>query len=171
MNILKYIVLILFSYLPIEQYAQSVVLGAGGSYGADIKNVAPNLRAYVFTNERICIGPEITYFPKQHVGEYQKSLAEFNITGHYIFELTEELGFYPLTGINYSVETEYMHDESEVQSVFGLNIGSGFHYKSGRLMPYIEYNYVLSELGEHTFSAGILINLGKGEKEEAAHQQ
>ena len=92
-----------------------------------------NGRLYYDVNESFFFGPEISYFPYKEVDKrYEKSILNLNINAYYIFELGEKLGFYPLSGINYSIENERFvkeNDRSEKKKQFGLNYGAGLHYK------------------------------------------
>ena len=54
------------------------ILAKGKLLGSDIESFAPNVRAYVFTSKRICIGPEFSYFLTQNWNEYSNvSLDDF----------------------------------------------------------------------------------------------
>lgn len=161
---MKKIIFIIFFFGLITLEAQPIALGIGGTYSSDMNRVAPNLRAYIFPNKHICIGPEISVFSKhKEVGEegISKLLIEYNVTGHYIFELTKKLGIYPLMGLNFTTEQEIFLNETESTSAFGLNLGGGIHYNQGRFFPFIEYKYVVSSLDQHAISLGILYNLQK----------
>jgi len=151
-------------------FGQSLISGLGTTYGSDIEGIGINVREYYFFNHHVCFGPEASFFPNHKVGEYDKSLIELNFTGHYIFELNEHLGIYPLTGLNYSIEKESMHNETKTVDEFGLNIGMGVHYKVKSLFPYIEYKYITGGLSQHVYSLGILFSLSKN-KEEKHHSE
>lgn len=140
---------------------QGFVTGVGGTYGSAIESFGLNVREYLFLGEHICLGPELSYFPKHKIEEHDVSLIELNITGHYIFELTESFGIYPLTGINYSIEKEETRDESSTNRAFGINVGGGFHYKIKNLFPFFEYKYIVGDLSQHVFSFGVLFGLKK----------
>ncbi len=142
------------------------MLGAGGSYGDDIQQFAPNIRVYFFPNHKICLGPEFAYFPKIKEGALERELVEYGFSGHYIFKLSESIGFYPLLGINYAIETEKELDIHEEKTSLGLNLGAGFHLEYGRYFPFAEYKYVASDLAQSVFSIGVLFNLSKKEKKE-----
>lgn len=157
-------VLIFFSTL-FSGLAQ-IIPGGGIIYGDDIEEVGINLRAYKFLNERICFGPEFTYFNKHQtvIGgeEAEIGLWEINFNTHYIFEVGEGLGVYPLTGLNFSREVEKMEGHSDVvESVVGLNLGFGAHYEKNRLLFYAEYDRLISDLGQNSFTVGVLFILGK----------
>jgi len=170
MSLLKYFgsVLALVGF-PMMVSAQ-IALGVGGTYGSDIDQFAPNFRAYYFPNEVICFGPEYSWFPSIESNEVKRQLTEFNLTGHYIFEVSHTMGVYPLTGLNYSREKETEHGEEETTDAFGLNLGAGVHFAYGRVLPFAEYKYIFSDLSQHVISIGILIVLQeKDQPEETDH--
>ena len=163
---IKIVLAILFCFGLIQKSNAQIMIGAGGSYGDDIQQFAPNLRIYFFPNHKICFGPEFAYFPKIKEGGIEKELTEFGISGHYIFKLSESIGFYPLVGINYAIETERELDIHEEKTSLGLNLGGGFHLEYGRFFPFAEYKYVTSDLAQSVFSIGVLFNISKTEKED-----
>ncbi|MBL1281124.1 MAG: hypothetical protein COA33_012660 [Fluviicola sp.] len=158
------LIIILLSFSPTISFSQNLVTGVGGTYGSAIDSYGINGREYVFIGKHICFGPELSYFPK--TGITAKSLVELNFTGHYIFELTEHMGFYPLTGLNYSIEREIVEGIGEKESGFGLNLGVGIHYRVKNLFPFMEYKYILGGLSQHLVSLGILFSFSKKKKHE-----
>ena len=158
------LLLILLLFISFNSISQGIVPSLGATYGTEIKTVGANLRAYYFFNHHICLGPEISYFPKHNLHHKDVSLLELNITGHYVFEITEQLGFYPLTGINYSIEKETAHNETLSHNALGINLGAGLHYKLNNILPFIEYKYITGDLSQNVYSAGILIMLEKKTK-------
>jgi len=139
--------------------------GIGASYGDDIQQFAPNLRLYYFPNHKICLGPELAYFPTIEEKGIKKELMEYGFSGHYIFPLSEHLAFYPLVGLNFAIETKSHQDVVEEVTSFGANLGAGFHLECGRYFPYAEYKYVASALAQNVFSIGLLINIPNPKKE------
>lgn len=94
--------------------------------------------------------------------EAEIGLWEINFNTHYIFEVGEGLGVYPLTGLNFSREVEKVEGHSDVvESVVGLNLGFGAHYEKNRLLFYAEYDRLISDLGQNSFTVGVLFILGK----------
>jgi len=164
-NVVYLSVALLFTLLFSNLNAQ-IAIGAGGVYGTDIEQFAPNLRAYYFPNEKICFGPEVAWFPEISEGEVERQLTEFNITGHYIFEVHHKVGAYPLFGFNYSIEKETEHDEEITEEALGLNLGAGLHLSYGRFLPFVEYKYVTGDLSQHAFSAGVLFILFDRKKQK-----
>lgn len=143
--------------------------GVGGSYGDDIDQFAPNIRLYYFPNHKICLGPEVAYFPTVKEGELERELIEYNFSAHLIFNLTKRIAAFPAVGLNYSMETERELDIEKQESSLGLNLGGGIHLEYGRYFPYIEYKYVASNLPQNAFSIGVLINVGSGKNEDEEH--
>jgi len=173
MNIpIKKIISIIILFVGILQVnAQGLVTGIGVTYGSEINYGGFNLREYYFVNHRICLGPEVSYFPKHNLHGHEASLLELNITGHYIFELTETIGFYPLTGLNYSIEETTIHEHSTIEKAFGINLGAGFHYKINNILPFVEYKYITENLAQHVYSIGTLIMFGKKKHTTERHQE
>ncbi len=88
--------------LPITTYAQRFSLGGGTPYSFSAETPGVNLRAYYNVNERFCFGPEYTFFlPRKKSSkeeETKTAIWELNLNFHYIFELHERLGLYPILG-------------------------------------------------------------------------
>ncbi len=125
-------------------------------------------------DEHLCFGPEFNYFlPKTiSVGgeDERENLWEINLNAHYVFELGHKVGAYPIAGLNYSRESilELSHSEGEpvIESAFGVKVGVGAHYSIGRLVPFLEYLYLASELGQHSVVIGTFIILWEKEQTE-----
>ena len=117
MQVYKYLFIICFALLSqiiisqeIEkkESEQSFIVGFGPTFELNNGLTGINGRLYYGVNESFCFGPEISYFPYQSIDKgNEKSILDLNINAHYIFELSEKIGFYPLTGINYTIETIY----------------------------------------------------------------
>lgn len=150
-----------------------ILLGGGPMYGDDIEEIGVNLRTYTFIGERICFGPEFTIFGNHDTmidGETAElGLWEINFNGHYIFEVREGLGLYPVVGLNFSREVEKVEGHDDViESVFGTNLGFGVHYEHKNLILYTEYDRLFSDLRQNSFTIGVLFHLRKKHK---GHQQ
>lgn len=150
----------LFAVLHINAQIEppTIMPGLAPTY-SDKFNTGINARLYYAADHHYCFGPEVSYF-KTSSEEKETSLFEANINLHYILELGNGFGFYPLGGINYSVETEeYLHateTEHHTEDAFGLNAGAGFHYAIGKIIFFAEYKYLISELEDYFFTAGAL---------------
>ncbi len=157
---------VLIFFASFSTALSQIIPGGGIIYGDDIQEAGVNLRAYTFVNERICFGPEFTLFNKHKttIGgeEAEIGLWEINFNTHYIFEVGEGLGLYPLTGLNFSREVERVEGHNDVaESVLGFNLGFGAHYEKNKLLFYVEYDRLISDLGQNSFTVGLLFVLGK----------
>ncbi len=127
--------------------------------------IGGNARLYYGTDPRFCFGPEISFFPYQKTADqFEEQLFEANLNAHYLFELAHRFEFYPLTGINYTVETERstgdLEDEEE-HTAPGINYGLGLHYSFGRVLIFGEFKSVIGELSDEFFTLGTVILLKK----------
>jgi len=158
----KFLIIIILTVWNIAiLQAQSWSIGGAAIYGDDIESTGVQLRGYYnLENEKICFGPEYSYFFKntQTIGdtEISKTLHEFNFNIHYIIEINEKWGVYPLTGLNYSIEVEEETHEAETEKFniteWGYNLGGGIHYPMGRLVIFGEYDHLFSKLSRFFFN-------------------
>lgn len=155
-------------------FGQSWSLGAAGIYGDDIENVGIHLRGYYnLKNNKICFGPEFSYFltADEIVGgePVEKKLNEWNFNFHYIIELNEKWGVYPLSGLNVSFEKETVltgPDQGEHSiSEFGVNVGFGIHRAVNKWVIFSEYDHLFSELSQNSILLGAFYTFGKSKKE------
>ncbi|NOQ71120.1 MAG: outer membrane beta-barrel protein [Crocinitomix sp.] len=151
--------------------SQSIMFGAGGSYGTDIQQFAPNFRIYYGLTEHICFGPEFSYFPSIKHEEVDVQLTEYGFVAHYIFEIKHKAGIYPLIGINYSVENETHNEESHTTSAWGASMGLGVHFNFKNLLPFAEYKFITGELSQSTLSLGLIYNLHFGQKKHSETEE
>lgn len=152
----------------------TIMPGISGVYSSELETLGWNARLYYAADHHFCFGPEVSFF-KRDIEEGEITFFEANANLHYILDFGGGLGFYPLSGINYSVETETENgpiQEEHKERAFGVNVGGGFHYAKGRLLFFTEYKYVISELDDHFFTLGCLINfsLAKKDKQKQHHQ-
>jgi len=135
------------------------MIGAGGTYGSNIEQFAPNFRIYYGVNEHLCFGPEFSpFYLKTTENEWVK-LNEYSFVAHYIFELKEHFGVYPLIGINYSVEENKHSGLTHSVSSLGASIGTGLHLNWKNILPYLEYKYITGTLSQSTLSLGLIYNI------------
>ena len=144
-------------------------------YGDDIEEIGANLRLYTFIGDRICFGPEFTIFGNHNTmidgDAAELGLWEVNFNGHFIFEVGEGLGLYPVTGLNYSREVERVEGHADVvEDAFGVNLGFGVHYELKNTILYTEYDRLFSDLRQNSFTIGILFHLGKKGRERKEDQ-
>lgn len=164
----------LLSSLIYEGAAQSFSIGTAGIYGDDIGNAGIQLRGYYnMKGNRVCFGPEFSSFfttSESHNGEVTKrKLSEMNFNLHYIIEITEKWGVYPLAGLNYSIEKEEVEVSSEIEKhnleKLGTNLGIGVHRAKNKWVFFGEYDHLFSELSQNSFIVGAFFTLGKTHNE------
>ena len=145
-----------------EESEQSIIIGFGPSLELNDAVYGINGRFYYGVNESFCFGPEISYFPYQNIDKgYEKSIIDLNLNAHYIFELGENIGFYPLSGINYTIEKERLIDENddqEKENALGINYGVGIHYKFKDFFVFTEFKGIAGELHDEFITVGVLFN-------------
>jgi opacity protein-like surface antigen len=153
--------------------AQTYSFGIAGIYGDDIDNFGVNTRVYINNNKHnMCIGPEFSYFfeeTREFGDETEKiNLYEININGHYVVELIPNLGFYGLTGVNYSREQEEIFHLGELEEEiitrrWGWNLGAGVHYQfNHQWIIFTEYDHLFSDLSQNSVALGAFFTFGKG---------
>ncbi len=152
---------------------QSLSFGSALVYGDEIDALGVNVRGYFNTaDHRMCFGPEFTFFNKsemEDVADIDISLFEFNLNGHYVFEVSDKLGINPIVGLNYSREEEITmgmgEEEFYEKSAWGLLTGVGFHFfLSEHFFMIGEYDHLFSALSENTFTLGLLYTFQVGKK-------
>jgi len=139
--------------------AQSLMIGAGGSYGTSVEQFGLNSRLYYGLNEKLCFGPEFAYFPAIVKGDEKIQLNEYGFVVHYIIEVKEKIGFYPLTGINYSNEKRDHLGLTYEENAFGASFGAGMHFSINNFLPFVEYKYITGKLSQNTVSLGMIYNV------------
>jgi len=157
--------------VAIEGKAQQFSGGGAISYNATLQTPGINLRSYYNVDHHLCFGPEITFFlPTTEIKEDEeitKTVREINFNAHYIIELSEHVGVYPIIGVNYTREREeilFFADgarEELTTDAVGLNIGAGIHVPLSSVIPFLEYQYVIGTFKEHIISAGAFYTFGK----------
>ncbi|WP_160114818.1 outer membrane beta-barrel protein [Aquimarina sp. AU474] len=141
------------------------MLGFAPSLELEEELIGINGRFYYGLNEQICFGPEVTYFPYQSIdSDNELAILDLNVNVHYIFEVSEKLGFYPLTGINYTIEKERLieqNDQNEEENEFGLNYGFGAHYNLKKFFAFAEFKGVSGKLNDEFITIGVIFPLVK----------
>jgi len=167
---LIYLILLLLSFTSVNLIAQSWSLGVAAIYGDDIDNLGIHARGYYnFPGDKVCLGPEYSYFFNStrliDGTKVDIRLSELNFNAHYIVELSEHWGIYPLAGVNLSFErVEYLDNpqiNSETERVWGLNLGIGIHRSIGPVIVFTEYDRLLSDLAQNAIVVGAFITIGK----------
>ena len=162
----NYFVLLLLLYCTcFYSYAQEgFMIGVGPTLVANNSLAGGNARMYYGINPRFCFGPEISIFPYQSIADqFEERLFEANLNAHYLFELAHRFEFYPLTGVNYTIETgrSIVDLEEEEHRAPGINYGLGLHYSFGRVLIFSEFKSVIGELSDAFFTLGAVIMLSK----------
>jgi uncharacterized membrane-anchored protein len=145
----------------VQEEGQSILLGLAPTLELKETLYGINGRLYYGVNKAFCFGPEISYFPYQNISHnLEKSIIDLNVNAHYIFELNEKTGVYPVSGINYTIEQERAdHDnEHEKEEGFGINYGVGIHYKIKNFYIFSEFKGIIGQLNAEFISAGIIFN-------------
>lgn len=141
-------------------FVPSVLIGqmkeSGVAPGASVvlgEHTGVNLRFHYFPSHKMCFGLESNLFPKS--GQSLSEGMELTLNGHFIFEMSEHWGFYPLVGAGWK--------NLEHESGFRALTGAGLHGNYGRLAPYAEYIYSSGFEPEGIFIIGTFytIKLGK----------
>ncbi|WP_422105951.1 outer membrane beta-barrel protein [Winogradskyella sp.] len=146
--------------------------GLSAVYSTNLEAAGLNARLYYAADHHYCFGPEVSYF-KKDTDDSETTFFEANINLHYILDLGQGIGVYPLSGINYSIETVAENHSMEIEEYteegFGLNLGAGLHYAKGRFLFFSEYKYVVSEWNDHFFTIGALINFSLSNHSKKNH--
>ena len=124
-------------------------VGPGASLVVGEEEVGLNLRFHYFPSHKMCFGLETNIFPQE--GEDLSEGLELTLNGHYIFELSEHWGVYPIGCLGWKKH----HDESGFRAL----MGGGFHGSYGRLAPYIEYIYGAGFESEGIFIVGTFFTI------------
>ena len=172
--------LILLSLLFIQNAnCQTYSIGGGVAYNNTLEIPGLNLRAYKNIGESFCFGTEFGIFlPKETIEgdkKEDKFVWEVNLVTHYVFELKEKIGIYPVLGLNYTREKETIEylssgetEEATIDAI-GFNMGAGIHYPVKHVTPFAEYAYVTGTLSEHAVIVGLFFTIGKNSEENEKH--
>lgn len=160
-----YYVTILLCLYTIQTNAQDQwMLGLAPSLELEEDLLGVNARIYYGVDEHFCFGPEVTFFPNQGIENgFDLKIVELNLNAHYIFELSHNLGIYPLSGVNYSIEQRESNItiEEEKEDAFGLNYGLGLHYNIGKTFVFAEFKGVVGKLNDEFISIGMIFSISK----------
>lgn len=130
---------------------RSITVGLGVPFAFETAAPGINLRVYFNIAEKICFGPEYSYFKNEDI-----EIVDFDFIGHYIFE-TKWVGIYPLVGANYTVETEY-HSEELVTASLGLVMGAGVHRNFKYITVFVEYSRIELGINDQFIAGGLMYN-------------
>ncbi len=133
-------------------------LGGGFSYGSEIEKPGINLRADFRFPKGWVIAPDFNFFFTKNNNNSKITWTTFNIDGHYLIGLSQQVNFYPLAGFNYTTVNTKVRDTKYTNHKGGLNIGMGLDAKlASRLKGFVEVKYVVSN--ESTDQAVVMFGL------------
>ncbi|WP_075342459.1 outer membrane beta-barrel protein [Tenacibaculum agarivorans] len=161
----RIVLLLLFSIQIViaqehENQEASIFVGVGPTLELANNFYGVNARVYYGINEKICFGPEVSYLPFQRVKEdVEQSILDLNINAHYIIELSEKIGVYGLSGLNYTKDTKRFLHEDEVEKAFGLNYGAGLHYRIQNWFFFTEFKGIIGHLNDEFITIGTIVNI------------
>lgn len=137
----RLVILVMLTVCSVSIFAQTrkgdSSFGANVGYGFDTENVTLGVDyRYNVTNE-IRITPSITHFVKH---DYRSAWA-IDLNAHYVVQVSENFGFYPLGGLSLSFWK--LGDKHTVnRNRLGANIGLGAEvYASRELTVGVEFKY------------------------------
>ncbi|MEP1032182.1 hypothetical protein [Ekhidna sp.] len=142
-------------FLPFLLSAQ--MKESGVAPGASVvmgEHTGVNLRFHYFPSHKMCFGLESNLFPKS--GHSVSEGMELTLNGHFILEVSEHWGVYPLVGAGWK--------NLEHESGFRALTGGGLHGNYGRLAPYVEYIYSSGFEPEGIFIIGTFFTFALGEE-------
>ena len=149
---------------------QGWMIGGGPSLELDHDLLGINGRVFYGPNSQFCFGPEFTIFPYKEInGTYELNIIDLNINGHFVFELSDALAVYPLSGINYTIENERLianNENVERKSEFGFNYGLGMHYNLNHFFMILEFKGIAGQLSDEFVTAGLIFPLMRSQNKK-----
>ena len=143
-----------------EEFNPIVLVGFGPTLELSENLIGVNGRAYYGVNEQLCFGAEASFYPFKEIEEEEElSILDLNLNVHYIFELSHKIGVYPLSGINYTIETERFFEERESEEGVGLNYGAGLHYRVGDVFFFGEFKGIIGKLNDEFITIGAILSI------------
>lgn len=144
-------------------------VGGGLAYGTEIESAGINLNGTYLVTDNIAIAPSLVYyFPKKLVGDYKMKWFEFDVNGHYYFDVPGIVRPYGLAGLNFSFITvpgmSYsfggfgsVETEKETTTKVGLNIGGGAEFNiDAPITPFGQLNYsIIDTFDQLVIIAGV----------------
>jgi len=127
---------------------KSISIGAGASYSLPLDLVGINVRSYYNLNEKICLGPEFSFFKSPDV-----QVLEFNAIAHYVIE-TPVVGISPIAGLNYTSEELV----NETEEGFGVAFGLGVHRNFDKMTLFTEYISVVGAVPDNFINVGVFFS-------------
>ncbi len=146
---MKKIIFIFAVLVGITQFTKAQTLVGGGVF-LGTGSTAIEAKADFNIADQISVSPSVDYF----LSTVGYSAFQINVDGHYNFESSDKLAFYPLAGLNYYILSGNGFTAS---SGLGFTVGGGGTYKlSDTMKIYSELKYIRSGVG---ISAGVLFSL------------
>ncbi|NJO02486.1 MAG: porin family protein [Bacteroidia bacterium] len=151
-------------------------LGAGLIYGTEIEEIGFNVRANYSFNENLRIAPSINYFipNKEDIGGFENktSIWSINVDGNYLLFIGSDMvNLYGLAGLNVTLVKTSQEQEVEggfnteisedTETEVGLNLGIGVDVDLGRITPFGEFKYVVSEFDQAVLTVGVKVRIGQ----------
>lgn len=141
--------IIFLCFSGIQTATAQLSLGGSLTYGSEIESLGLNINGIYVINEQFRAGGDVSYYFPKDYGSFKSTWWELNANGHYLFTAEEDLNFYGLAGLNYSVVTVTFDDSefgsggSASEGDIGLNLGGGAEYGLGKATSFSELKYVL----------------------------
>lgn len=140
----KFVFMFLLAVIGLSVNAQTKAgqSSVGFTIGGGFDNVG---NATLGVDYRYCVldnfrlSPSLTY----HVKNSGLSAWAIDLNAHYVFNLSEQFGFYPLAGLDLSFWKAGFGNFSENHTRFGANIGLGAEfYATDNLTFGVEFKYL-----------------------------
>lgn len=171
----KTIILAIALTLGLSMNAQNKI-GGKLAYGSEIKSLGIGAKGIFPLSDMLSISGELIYFfgdsNKTSLGVISTATRTSNISLngdlHYNFDANLPFNSYALGGLNASIYSnktaisgiETLSNTNISETIIGLNLGVGGSYPmSDNLEIVSELKYVLGDLDQVVFSAGVLFNL------------
>jgi len=150
-----------------------IKIGGKLLYGSEIESLGIGAKAIYDLNEKISLSGELNYFFGS--SEVDTGLVTLNTDLHYNLNLlnSNELKLYGIGGLNFSFYNTESSSDSNIPGIgsqsssldnnetfIGLNLGIGGGYSIADNLDLIsELKYIISDLDQIVFSAGIIYSL------------
>lgn len=157
----KYVLMLVLAVIALGANAQtragesSAGFTVGGGFD-DINNATLGIDYRYCILDNFRINPGLTY----HVKNGGLSAWALDLNAHYVFNLTEMFGFYPLAGLDLSFwKASYGHISENVTR-FGANVGLGAEFYASETLTFgAEFRYLgIKDLGRPTIGFRIGYN-------------
>lgn len=139
----RLIVLVVLAVISLSAFAQTrqgdSSIGANVGYSFDSENVTLGIDYRYNITDEVRLAPSITHFVKSN----HHSAWAIDLNAHYVVQLSEKFGFYPLGGLSLSFwKWDLGGNHSVDHNRLGANIGLGGEvYASKELTVGLEVKY------------------------------